>query len=154
MSPTGPALICFDGSESARTALTVTAPVLAGGRNLLLHVWNPPDSVLADSFSTRSAGPSQAVLESEAVSRSEEVVSSGRQLAHDLGLNLEVREERNRSSEWRTILEVADELDCWLIVAGTHGGTAVQDRPLGSVSDGLVHHSGRPVLIVPTGATR
>jgi nucleotide-binding universal stress UspA family protein len=48
-----------------------------------------------------------------------------------------------------TILEIADELDADLIVAGTRGTTAVAEQVLGSVSNTLVHHARRPVLVVP-----
>ena len=60
------------------------------------------------------------------------------------------RQEPNRSSIWKTILDLADEVDASLIVAGTHGTTAVESGPLGSVSNALVHHAHRPVLLVPT----
>ena len=70
------------------------------------------------------------------------------QAARDI--EIEAREAANVAPLWRTILEVADEIDADLIVAGTRGLTAVAEQPLGSVSDGLVRHSWRPVLIVPS----
>lgn len=148
-------LICYDGSESARRALSVAHHTLGAARQVLLHVWNPPEAVLADSFSTRSAGPGAAPaqdrLEQMARERADEVVAEGRALAAELGMTVETRDARSLSSVWQTILDVADELDAELIVAGTHGTTAVQEPALGSVSGGLVHHSERPVLIVPSG---
>jgi nucleotide-binding universal stress UspA family protein len=50
---------------------------------------------------------------------------------------------------WHTILDVAGGVDADLIVVGTRGANAVQEQLLGSVSNGVVHHSRRPVLIVP-----
>jgi len=148
-------LICYDGSESAKRALSVAHNTLGGGPHVLLHVWNPPETVLADSFSTRSAqpghAPAQDRLEEMARQRADEVVDQGRSLAAELGMDVEVRDTRSHSSVWQTILDVADELDADLIVAGTHGTTAVEETALGSVSGGLVHHSERPVLIVPSG---
>ncbi len=147
-------LLCYDGSESSKQAVSFTHNILRDEPTILLHVWSPPEKVLADAFSTRdndSAGRTQAILESTAVTRSQEVADEGQALATELGLQVEVRQARNDTSVWRTILDVADELDCDLIVAGTHGTTAVQENPLGSVSGSMVHHSKRPVLIVPAG---
>jgi nucleotide-binding universal stress UspA family protein len=148
-------LICYDGSDSAKRALTVAHNTLAGGDAVLLHVWNPPEAVLADSFGTRSAAHATGVadkLEEMAQQRAHHVIAQGRALAGELGVEVQPREARSHSGVWQTILEVADEIDAELIVAGTHGTTAVQERPLGSVSGGLVHHSERPVLIVPAGS--
>ncbi len=148
-------LICFDGSESAKRALAVAHHTLGSEHKVLLHVWNAPDAVLADAFSTRSAavgaGPAQATLEHLAHERSDDVVAAGAQLAAELGMTVQTRDACSRTSVWQTILQVADEVDAELIVAGTHGVTAVEEDALGSVSGGLVHHSRRPVLIVPAG---
>jgi len=148
-------LICYDGSDSAKRALAVAHNVLGEGEAVLLHVWNPPEAVLADSFSTRSAGPGHAPgqdkLEEMARQRAEEVIEQGRGLAVQLGMSVATRNARSHASVWQTIIDVADELESELIVAGTHGTTAVSEDALGSVSAGLVHHSTRPVLIVPSG---
>lgn len=48
------------------------------------------------------------------------------------------------------ILERADAFDVDLIVTGSHGRTGVQRVLLGSVVEGLLHRSGRPVLTVPS----
>ena len=148
-------LICYDGSESAKRALTVAHNTLAAGNAVLLHVWNPPEAVLADSFGTRSAEHADGVvdkLEEMAHRRAHDVMAQGRALAGELGVEVEAQMARSHSSVWETILTVADEIGAELIVAGTHGTTAVQELPLGSVSGGLVHHSERPVLIVPAGS--
>ena len=147
-------LICYDGSASARRALEVAHRSLGHDEAVLLHVYNPPDAVLADAFSTRSdpaSGTSPGRLEELAGERADEVVQEGARIAGELGVAVQVRLARSHSSVWQTILDVADDVDADLIVAGTHGTTAVSEHALGSVSGGLVHHSHRPVLIVPTG---
>ena len=63
-----------------------------------------------------------------------------------------MRLERDKASAWQTILDVAEDTDAHLIVLGTRGRTAVQSGLLGSVSGALVHHSTRPVLVVPGSA--
>jgi Universal stress protein family len=79
-----------------------------------------------------------------------EILAEGEAEAQVRGFAVTTRQEANRSSIWKTILDVADEVDASLIVAGTHGTTAVESGLLGSVSNALVHHAHRPVLLVPT----
>jgi nucleotide-binding universal stress UspA family protein len=149
-------LICYDDSDSSRRALAVAQRTLGHHPATLLHVYHAPEAVLADAFSTKGSDPtggpvSQARLESLAAKRAREVLDSGRAIVSELdaAVDVEAREAATDAPIWRTILDVADEIDAELIVAGTRGPTAVAEQPLGSVSDGLVHHSGRPVLIVP-----
>jgi nucleotide-binding universal stress UspA family protein len=146
-----PIVICYDGSESARIAVGVAHSVLGHLPATLLHVWSPPEEFLADSFSTRgSAVPSLADLEEASREWAERVAQEGYELARHAGFAVETRVERAEVSEWKTILDVADELDAELIVVGTRGRTAVQSALLGSVSNAVVHHSSRPTLVVPT----
>jgi nucleotide-binding universal stress UspA family protein len=147
-----PILICYDGSASAQHSLSVAASALDGAPAVLLHVWNPPERVLADAFGVAEddSGPSFADLESLVQRRAAEVLADGEALAGRLGYPVTVRQEANRSSVWQTILDIADEVDASLIVTGTHGITAVQTGLLGSVSNALLHHARRPVLVVPT----
>jgi nucleotide-binding universal stress UspA family protein len=146
-------LICYDGSPSAAHALSVAHATLGHKDAILLHVWSPPAGVLSDAFSTRAgpSGPSYSDLEALAVTRAGEVSDRGRELAAGLGLKVEVRQQRNDSSVWQTILDAAEAVDAELIVVGTHGATAVQSNLLGSVSNALAHHSERPVVLVPPG---
>jgi nucleotide-binding universal stress UspA family protein len=151
-------LICYDDSASARRAVTVARRTLAHHPPILLHVYHAPEAVLADAFSTRSSDPttgpvSQDRLESLAARRAREVLDGAKAIVSDLGgdAQMEAREAAPDASVWETILTVADEIDAELIVTGTRGSTAEADEPLGSVSAGLLHHSRRPVLVVPAG---
>jgi nucleotide-binding universal stress UspA family protein len=147
-----PTLICYDGSPSARRALRVAASAIDGVPAVLLNVWNAPERVLADSFgmTEHDASPYVGALEQVITHRAADVLADGEELTGRLGFAVTSRQEVNRSSVWQTILEVADEVDANLIVAGTNGTTAVQADLLGSVSNALVHHARRPVLVVPT----
>jgi nucleotide-binding universal stress UspA family protein len=147
-----PVLICYDGSPSAQRALNVAASALDGAPMVLLNIWNPPQRVMADSFGVSESdhGPTYPDLEAIATRRAAEILANGEAEAQRRGFPVTTRQEPNRSSVWKTILDVADEVDATLIVAGTHGTTAVESGLLGSVSNALVHHAHRPVLLVPT----
>jgi nucleotide-binding universal stress UspA family protein len=148
-------VICYDGSPSAKHAVSVAHSTLGHKPAVLLHVWSPPAEILADAFSTSAAatGPSIVELERWALERAQEIAEQGFELARHIGFAVEVRLERNDTSVWRKILDVADETEADLIVVGTRGQTAVQSVLLGSVSNAVVHHSARPVLVVPTPAS-
>lgn len=149
-----PALICYDGSPSAKQAIVVARATLAGDWAILLHVWESPVSVLADSFSDSGVAPGPPIdqLNRWAGDRARAIAHEGAEFARSNGLKVELRLERDKASAWRTILDVAEELDADLIVLGTRGRTAVQSGLLGSVSGAVVHHSTRPVLVVPGSA--
>ena len=49
-----------------------------------------------------------------------------------------------------TILKEASDLDVDMIVVGTHGRGAMYQLLMGSVSEGVLHKSRRPVLVIPT----
>jgi nucleotide-binding universal stress UspA family protein len=49
-----------------------------------------------------------------------------------------------------TILKEASDLDVDMIVVGTHGRGAMYQLLLGSVSEGILHKSPYPVLVIPT----
>ncbi len=49
-----------------------------------------------------------------------------------------------------TILKEASDLDVDMIVVGTHGRGAMHQLLVGSVSEGILHKSRYPVLVIPT----
>lgn len=49
-----------------------------------------------------------------------------------------------------TILQEASDLDVDMIVVGTHGRGAMYQLLMGSVSEGVLHKSRYPVLVIPT----
>jgi len=144
-------LICYDGSPSSSRALEVAHRSLDRQRKILLDVWTAPERVHADSsgFDRHDGGPSYDRRCELLERQTQEILDDGAQRAAALGIEVQTRTERSRSSVWQTILDVADELDSDLILAGTRGATAVETGLMGSVSSALVRHSRRPVLIVP-----
>jgi nucleotide-binding universal stress UspA family protein len=49
-----------------------------------------------------------------------------------------------------TILTEAADLDIDLIVVGSHGHGAMYQLLVGSISEGVLHRSSKPVLVIPT----
>lgn len=67
----------------------------------------------------------------------------------DLGDAAEIRIVDNAPAQ--AILETAEWIDAGLIVMGTHGRTGWRRALLGSITEKVVHHTGRPVLCIPPG---
>lgn len=53
----------------------------------------------------------------------------------------------------QAILSTAESIDADLIVMGTHGHTGWRRALLGSIAEKVVHHTDRPVLCIPPGAS-
>jgi len=49
-----------------------------------------------------------------------------------------------------TILKEASDLDIDVIVVGSHGHGAMYQLLVGSISEGVLHRSSKPVLVIPT----
>jgi nucleotide-binding universal stress UspA family protein len=77
----------------------------------------------------------------------ERTAAEGAELAREAGFDAAHRTATGKP--WPAIIEVADELDADLVVVGTRGLSSVESVLMGGVSNGLVHHSRRPLLIVP-----
>lgn len=132
-SSAGIALVGYDGSEGAATAIRQAGSLLEPRRALVVAVW---DSVAA-----------QADEESEA--RAERVAAEGADHAKAAGFDPEPAAARAGPNAWRTLLAKADEIDASVVVLGSCGLGAVKSALLGSVSSGTLHHSRRPVLVAP-----
>ena len=145
-------VLAFDGSESAMHAIASAHEVLGDVPLTMLHVWDQPVAGFdADPFGgLQTWSPSQiAELESAVRDRAQRVLDEGVTLAAQAGFVAAGRLERADAAPWRTILDVADELDAQLIVVGARGLSTIGSVVLGGVSNALVHHSRRPVLVVP-----
>jgi nucleotide-binding universal stress UspA family protein len=125
----GPVLIGYDGHEEAAAAIRGAGRLLAPRRATVAYVRKAADE-----------------------SRAGEVSEQGARLASDAGFDAEALAVRGRPKAWPALLELADRQGSAAIVVGSEGLGAVKSALAGSVSSGLVHHSGRPLLIVPQGA--
>jgi nucleotide-binding universal stress UspA family protein len=144
----GPILICYDGSPSAKHAVTIAGTLLAGRRAVVLDVG--PLDVVAETYAAAGSGAadvSRAVFDGTLVQ-----AEAGAALARQAGFESEPRAEVDTPT-WRGIVKVANEIDAELIVLGSEGRMGLSELLEGSVSHDVAEHARRPVLVVPSPAT-
>jgi nucleotide-binding universal stress UspA family protein len=152
-SLSGPPLLCYDGSDGSKRAIRLAGDLLSARHALVGHFW---ESWVAEAPAL--AGVSATVqgmaaeLDEIADEQSSERTTDGVHVAEAAGFDATGVSKRATGPVWRAILDAADEHECSSIVVGSRGLTGVS-AALGSVSNGVVHHSRRPVLVIPPGAT-
>jgi nucleotide-binding universal stress UspA family protein len=149
------ALVAFDGSAEAAAAIRAASRLLAGARVVVMYASGEP-AAAGNAALARIAVPdsiiagSVATYEREAEQAAERLAEHGRELAEALGLEAMVCVD-SRLSPWRAICHAAVENEADVIVCGTRGRGGIARAFLGSILNSLVHHSPRPVLVVPPG---
>jgi nucleotide-binding universal stress UspA family protein len=147
--PYGPLLLCYDRSETAAQAINAASELLAPSEALVLHVW---ESWMSHAPALAGASGSvmgiAAELDEIADEQSNDVAAQGVETATLAGFEATGVSESTRGPVWRTALDVADQHQCAAIVLGSRGLGGLS-AALGSVSNGVVHHSSRPVFIKP-----
>ena len=78
-----------------------------------------------------------------------QAAAQGARAERERGWDAKARTQQAEVAVWQTIIETADELDASLIVCGARGLNPVKRAILGSVSEAVLHHSHRPMLISP-----
>lgn len=149
-----PTLLCFDGSDNAASAIAEAGKVLVPGPAVVLTVceplptWEPHDPATILSAPLSKVASRALDLEEIAQQVAEETMKQGVPLATAAGFTAEGRTARGNA--WRTIGEVAEEIDAATIVMGARGQSRVESVLLGSVSAAVAAHTRRPLLIVPS----
>jgi nucleotide-binding universal stress UspA family protein len=148
-----PTLFCFDGSDGSREALSAASRRLRPGRAVVVTVW---ETVALRVARQAFAGGMTVANEEDLDAREEQAArvaaEDGARRAREHGWDAEPRLAQAQTSEWRAIVDVADEIDAGLIVCGTRGLGGLRGLVLGSVSHAVLQHAGRPVLIAPAPA--
>lgn len=142
-------LVAYDGSADSRSAIEFAAKHLAAEPVHILTVWEPL-LVQLRKYPLAATGVIDPGTEEEAAAQAEQYAKEGAELATAAGLSdVTYRAVADYDSIWKTIVDVADELDASLIVTGSRGLAGVRSVLLGSVSNHVLHHAHRPTLIVP-----
>ena len=148
-----PVLLAYDGSDTASRAVERAAAVIGSGPAVVLTVFEPTAAFTGyDPLAGVSEGMSRASgLEREmddiGAQVAQRTAEQGAEVARQHGFEATARTAEGKV--WRTIVDVADEVDAGLIVVGTRGHSGLQSLMIGSVANGVVHHSERPVLVIP-----
>lgn len=145
-------LLCFDGSHNAATAIAKAGELLGQRAAVVLTVWEPvamwapydPASILTAPASRLAS--KELHLDETTSDLAREKADQGVALARRAGFEAEGYVAEGKS--WRTICDVAEELDAEPIVVGARGLSRVQSTLLGGVSSAVVVHARRPVLVV------
>ena len=147
-TPTAPVLICYDRSDGARHAIEYASALFPGKQAVILNIWSLPLEMAVYGLGNVAAysEDSQRKLATEAAEEGCEIAREAGFVARPLVTS------GNLDGTCRTILRMADEVDASVIVMGSRGLGGVRTLLLGSVSHGVVHHSHRPVLVVPPGS--
>lgn len=135
-------LLATDGSEDAETArrAAVDLAVKTTSGLHLVQAWRPLPHYSYPSFAPEGYSSPE---EREA----RELLEEQETLAERGGADIASSHlERGRPAD--VVLRVAEEIGAGLIVLGSRGRGPVRRVLLGSVSEGVVHHAGCPVLVV------
>lgn len=136
-------LVALDSSRDAQAALAHAATLARDQRARLVVL-----SVVPESPTLQLAG-SPAAAQMPAI---EDAFARALQAAvATLPQDVSVQSRLARGRPARTILEVADECGCDLIVMGFHGHGRWHDALIGSVSGTVLRESSRPVLLMRGG---
>lgn len=147
--PHAPLILCYDGSEDAKHAIQRAGDLLAPRRALVLAVWLP--TAVLGSYAGLGFIPIEVdfvELDRAAAEEGGRTAEEGARIARDAGLDAEPIAVKADGPVWHAIAETADSYDAAAIVMGSRGRTALRSMLLGSVSSGVVHHAGRPTLVI------
>jgi nucleotide-binding universal stress UspA family protein len=129
------------------------APAFPGANAIVMTVWT---SVRDVAHAGRAALPEavieKAVAEMDAVAEvaAETTAQSGADRASAAGLNARAQTACVEGSVAQAILRAADEPDVMSVVVGSRGRSGFRSSLLGSVSDTVVQHCAKPVVVVHT----
>jgi nucleotide-binding universal stress UspA family protein len=151
----GPVLLCYDDSENARRAIERAGRLAANKKATVLHVWQSwvPHAPAYVPVVSNAVGSMARELDEIADEQSSELTGLGVAAARAANFDADSMSKRCNGAVWQAILEASDRADASLIVLGSRGTTGLS-AVLGSVSHGVLHHSERPVLIVPPAGGR
>jgi nucleotide-binding universal stress UspA family protein len=144
-----PVLLCYDGSDGSKTALTAAIELIKPADAVVLVVWTPAEVQLARAGSFLVAIPNEGEIDEQEAATARQIAEEGAAAASRRGYNASARIARANESVVKTIDEIAQEIDAGLVVCGQRGRGAIGSALLGSVSHALAAHTRRPVLIAP-----
>jgi nucleotide-binding universal stress UspA family protein len=148
MTANGPLLIAYDGSPTARTTIDTAAHLHPGATAVVLYARQPLES-LAAHLEGHPALEDLRGVDQASLDASERLAAEGAELARKAGLTAEPRVASTMATAAEAIIDAAQEMQARLVVIGSRGRRGLRAALLGSTSTTVLHHTGRPVLVVP-----
>lgn len=146
-----PIVVAFDGSEPAKQAVRRAAELFADRPLVVVSVWSSIEEVAGAG---RAALPQSIIdagvanIDEAARVAAQEQADEGVRLAAEQGADATAVALRGSPSVWPAIVSFARERAAAVVVVGSRGRSNLASVFLGSVSSGVVHHCGLPVLVV------
>ena len=149
-------LIAYDGSESADAAISAAGDLLgsASGDAVVLSVWEPlvDQALRAMRFGGRLPVMTDVTaVDAQSEEQARQLAEHGARRAGEAGFEARPLWVADKRAIADTIVDRAEELDVDLIVLGARGLTGIRAF-LGSVSNHVLQHAHRPVLVIPATA--
>jgi nucleotide-binding universal stress UspA family protein len=141
-----PVLFCYDGSDDAKSAISKAAELLRPRPALVLSVVQ--DATAVPPFAWLAPGTGLESLLEEAQKAGARIAAEGVKVATDAGFEATPLVIETSEPVWAAVVETADKNDVVAIVMGSRGLSGVKSAVIGSVSNGVVHHSHRPTLVI------
>lgn len=152
-----PVIVAYDGSEEAQAAVRTAATLFAARTLVVVSVWEPglaltmtatsPDQLSGLAY-TAPTPETMATVDRLERDRATDTAEAGVALARELGATAQPHPVPDELDVAETLAGVADERDAAAVVVGSRGLGRVKSRLLGSTSQGLLHHTKRPVVVV------
>jgi nucleotide-binding universal stress UspA family protein len=152
-------LIGYDGSPHADHAVDEAARMFPGADAIVMTAWM---SVRDVAGAGRAALPAAVIekattdMDAVAEAAAKATAEAGADRASAAGLKARPQAACVGGSIAQAILHAADEQDVMSVVVGSRGRSGFRSALLGSVSNAVVHHCVRPVVVVhaaPAGNT-
>jgi nucleotide-binding universal stress UspA family protein len=146
-------LICYDGSDDARSAIEAVADVARGHDVVVACFWQGiADVANRYAMSLLDIIQNPDDLNSREKARAERVAGEGAEIARGLGLAAEPQAPQAHGAFDEAINAYADDVDAHVVVIGSRGRSAVASTLLGDVAFDVIQRARRPVLVVPSQA--
>jgi nucleotide-binding universal stress UspA family protein len=143
-------LLCFDGSDNARQAISAAGALLGSRTAIVLSVWEPAASLTSLHPIGAVIGEITGIyreMDEIGVQLANRQAGEGAAVARRAGFEAEALAVQGKP--WAEILRAAEDHNVAAIVLGGGLQARLSSIVLGSVSARVLHNSSRLVLIVP-----
>jgi nucleotide-binding universal stress UspA family protein len=146
-------LICYDGSDDSKAAVQMAATLMPGQPATVLTIWEPFVEMISRLGPGLGLWPDSIdhrLLDEAAADAARDRARDGANRARRAGLAARPVACARTLTMSETIIAQAESVGARTIVLGTRGLAGVKSMMLGSVSQAVLQHADRPVLVVPS----